>query len=160
MAGYRLNEKLSLERVEGGVSGGSHCCLSRNVTDQGYLTEPVTTRHHLEELALARNGKLAFGVLVAAVSWFQMRLEERERLEKLEFDELSKSASSSAQGLSHDRGAGGPSASPGRGEHDAMTGTAAGGQPRHFAGAGSRSAARPVRRPRCICYDDGNVRSS
>ncbi|MBI5385283.1 MAG: protease modulator HflK [Verrucomicrobia bacterium] len=33
------------------------------------------------------------GFLVAAVSAFQMRLEERERLEKLEFDELSKSAS-------------------------------------------------------------------
>jgi membrane protease subunit HflK len=39
---------------------------------------------------------IGIGVLVAAVSWFQMRLEERERLEKLEFDELSKSAASSA----------------------------------------------------------------
>jgi len=39
---------------------------------------------------------MGIGVLVAAVSWFQMRLEEREQLEKLEFDELSKSASSSA----------------------------------------------------------------
>ena len=28
------------------------------------------------------------GLLAALVSWFQMRLEERERLEKLEFDEL------------------------------------------------------------------------
>ena len=35
---------------------------------------------------------LGLGVLVAGVSWFQMRLEERERLEKLEFYELSKSA--------------------------------------------------------------------
>ena len=34
---------------------------------------------------------LGIGALVAAVSWFQMRLEERERLEKLEFDELIKS---------------------------------------------------------------------
>jgi modulator of FtsH protease HflK len=33
---------------------------------------------------------LGIGVLVAAVSWFQMRLEDRERLEKLEFDELAK----------------------------------------------------------------------
>jgi modulator of FtsH protease HflK len=33
---------------------------------------------------------LALGVLVAAVSWFQMRLEDRERLEKLEFDEVAK----------------------------------------------------------------------
>ncbi|MBI3853831.1 MAG: protease modulator HflK [Verrucomicrobia bacterium] len=39
---------------------------------------------------------LGLGVLVAAVSWFQMRLEESERLEKLEFDELAKSASRSA----------------------------------------------------------------
>src|SRR5689334_6587249 len=31
---------------------------------------------------------LGIGTLVAAVSWFQMRLEENERLEKLEFDEL------------------------------------------------------------------------
>jgi regulator of protease activity HflC (stomatin/prohibitin superfamily) len=36
------------------------------------------------------------GVLVAAVSWFQMRLEERERLEKLEFDELAKGKGGSA----------------------------------------------------------------
>src|SRR5271169_4310585 len=34
--------------------------------------------------------------LVAAVSWFQMRLEEREYLEKLEFDELARSAAGSA----------------------------------------------------------------
>ena len=33
---------------------------------------------------------LGLGVLVAAVSWFQMRLEDRERLEKLELDELAK----------------------------------------------------------------------
>jgi regulator of protease activity HflC (stomatin/prohibitin superfamily) len=34
---------------------------------------------------------LLLGALVAAVSWFQMRLEENERLEKLELDELVKS---------------------------------------------------------------------
>ena len=33
---------------------------------------------------------LGLGALVALVSWFQMRLEERERLEKLELDELSR----------------------------------------------------------------------
>lgn len=33
---------------------------------------------------------LGIGTLVAAVSWFQMRLEENERLEKLEFDELTR----------------------------------------------------------------------
>src|SRR5438477_4319250 len=39
---------------------------------------------------------LALGFLVAVVSYFQMRLEERERLEKLEFDELKKSRSATA----------------------------------------------------------------
>ena len=34
---------------------------------------------------------LGLGALVAFVSWFQMRLEENERLEKLELDELVKS---------------------------------------------------------------------
>jgi membrane protease subunit HflK len=39
---------------------------------------------------------LGLGTLVAAVSWFQMRLEQSERLEKLEFDELSKTHAESA----------------------------------------------------------------
>jgi len=39
---------------------------------------------------------LALGALVAAVSWFQMRLEASERLEKMELDELLKTHSSSA----------------------------------------------------------------
>ncbi len=39
---------------------------------------------------------LGLGFLVAAVSYFQMRLEERERLEQLEYDELKKSATSEA----------------------------------------------------------------
>ena len=39
---------------------------------------------------------LALGILVAAVSWFQMRLEESERLEKLELDELARSHGGSA----------------------------------------------------------------
>src|SRR5580692_6972748 len=39
---------------------------------------------------------MALGALVSAVSWFQMRLMERERIEKLEFDELTKSAASAA----------------------------------------------------------------
>lgn len=38
---------------------------------------------------------LGIGTLVAAVSWFQMRLEENERLEKLEFDELNRTKGSS-----------------------------------------------------------------
>ena len=44
--------------------------------------------------ALAAAFILATGFLVAIVSYFQMRLEERERLEKLEFEELVKSKSS------------------------------------------------------------------
>ena len=39
---------------------------------------------------------LGIGMLVAAVSWFQMRLEENERLEKLEFDELTRSKGGSS----------------------------------------------------------------
>jgi membrane protease subunit HflK len=39
---------------------------------------------------------LGIGALVSLVSWFQMRLEERESLEKLEFQELTKTAASSA----------------------------------------------------------------
>jgi regulator of protease activity HflC (stomatin/prohibitin superfamily) len=39
---------------------------------------------------------IGIGLLVAAVSWFQMRLEDRERLEKLELDELAKTHSGSA----------------------------------------------------------------
>jgi modulator of FtsH protease HflK len=37
---------------------------------------------------------LGLGVLVAFVSWFQMRLEERERLERLELEELARSRGS------------------------------------------------------------------
>src|SRR5579883_525782 len=39
---------------------------------------------------------LALGTLVAAVSWFQMRLEQSEKLEKLEFDELARTHGDSA----------------------------------------------------------------
>src|SRR5688572_12735234 len=39
---------------------------------------------------------LGIGLLTALVSYFQMRLEERERVEKLEFDELNKTKGSSA----------------------------------------------------------------
>src|SRR3954469_21681258 len=38
---------------------------------------------------------LGLGFLTAALSWFQMRLEEREKFEKLEFDELSKAKGAS-----------------------------------------------------------------
>jgi len=38
---------------------------------------------------------IAVGLLVAAVSWFQMRLEDSERLERLELDELARRHSGS-----------------------------------------------------------------
>ena len=37
---------------------------------------------------------LGAGALIALVSWFQMRLEDRERLEKFELDELARSKGS------------------------------------------------------------------
>ena len=39
---------------------------------------------------------LGIGTLVAIVSWFQMRLEENERLEKLEIDELARTKGGSS----------------------------------------------------------------
>lgn len=39
---------------------------------------------------------IGLGVLVAAVSWFQMRLEESERVEKLELEELARSRAETA----------------------------------------------------------------
>lgn len=47
---------------------------------------------------------IGIGVLVAAVSWFQMRLEERERLEKLEFDELARAKGSASLFEGQDEG--------------------------------------------------------
>jgi modulator of FtsH protease HflK len=47
---------------------------------------------------------LALGFLVTLVSYFQMRLSERERLERLEYDELTKSPSASAL-FNHEEGA-------------------------------------------------------
>jgi regulator of protease activity HflC (stomatin/prohibitin superfamily) len=39
---------------------------------------------------------VGYGFVVALVSWFQMRLEERERLERMEYEELTKARSTSA----------------------------------------------------------------
>ncbi|MFM1769909.1 MAG: hypothetical protein RJA22_2438 [Verrucomicrobiota bacterium] len=41
------------------------------------------------------SGFLLLGVLLGLISWFQMRLEERERVEKLEFDEVSRGGTAS-----------------------------------------------------------------
>lgn len=50
----------------------------------------VAARYVKSASALVAGVLLAVGFLVALVSYFQMRLEERERLEKLEFDELNR----------------------------------------------------------------------
>lgn len=39
---------------------------------------------------------IGFGVVIALVSWFHMRLEEQERLEQLEFEEVNRGAASSS----------------------------------------------------------------
>ena len=75
--------------------------MERNIQKNGLINLLVLLVVGVAGLAVARlTNSLAgqvgtvflfVGVLVAAVSWFQMRLEERERLEKLEFDELVKS---------------------------------------------------------------------
>ncbi|MFM2296058.1 MAG: Modulator of FtsH protease HflK [Verrucomicrobiota bacterium] len=51
-------------------------------------------KHSLSLAALAASIALGFGALVAAVGWFQMRLEDRERLEKYELDELARTRGS------------------------------------------------------------------
>ncbi len=53
-------------------------------------------RHAESASALIGTAFLALGFLVAAVSYIQMRLEERERLERLEIEELKKARSDSA----------------------------------------------------------------
>jgi regulator of protease activity HflC (stomatin/prohibitin superfamily) len=80
--------------------------MERSIQKNGLINLLVLLAVGLGDLAVARYANslagqvnilfLGIGVLVAATSWFQMRLEERERLEKLELDELAKSHGSSA----------------------------------------------------------------
>jgi len=79
--------------------------MDRKIQKNGLINLLLLLTVGVAGLAVARYGHLlagqvsalfiGFGVLVAAVSWFQMRLEEGERLEKLELDELAKSAARS-----------------------------------------------------------------
>ena len=74
--------------------------MERSIQKNGLINLLVLLAVGVAGLAVARYANslagqvsvlfLGMGVLVAAVSWFQMRLEERERLEKLELDELAK----------------------------------------------------------------------
>src|SRR5580765_7633506 len=79
--------------------------MERNIQKNGLINLFVLLVVAVAGFAVARfansltgqvtSGFLVLGVLIAAVSWFQMRLEERERLEKLEFDEITKTGSGS-----------------------------------------------------------------
>ena len=74
--------------------------MERSIQKNGLINLLVLLAVGVAGLAVARYANslagqvsilfLGIGVLVAAVSWFQMRLEDRERLEKLELDELAK----------------------------------------------------------------------
>jgi regulator of protease activity HflC (stomatin/prohibitin superfamily) len=80
--------------------------MERSIQKNGLINLLVLLAVGVAGLAVARFANslagqvtvlfLGLGVLVAAVSWFQMRLEDRERLEKLELDELAKTHSGSA----------------------------------------------------------------
>ncbi|HNQ89271.1 MAG TPA: protease modulator HflK [Verrucomicrobiota bacterium] len=54
----------------------------------------LVARYAHSAAGLVTSAFLGLGFLVAAVSYFQMRLEHRERMEQLEFDELRRTASS------------------------------------------------------------------
>jgi membrane protease subunit HflK len=79
--------------------------MPRNLTRIGLVNLVLLLLAGSTGLLLARQGGsfagqagMAFfgcGILVAILSWFQMRLEERERLEKLELEELARSAKGS-----------------------------------------------------------------
>ncbi|MCU0788229.1 MAG: hypothetical protein MUC91_08580, partial [Verrucomicrobia bacterium] len=79
--------------------------MDRNLQKSGVVNLLVLLGVGVAAFVVARMGQslsgqmaaffTGIGALVAAVSWFQMRLEDRERLEKLEFDELNRSKSSS-----------------------------------------------------------------
>jgi modulator of FtsH protease HflK len=74
--------------------------MERNIQRNGLVNLAVLLVVGIASYAVSRYANLfagqvatlllGLGVLVAAVSWFQMRLEERERLEKLEFDEITR----------------------------------------------------------------------
>ena len=75
--------------------------MERNLQKNGLINLLTLLAAGVTAFAVARFGNsmagqvsvlfLGISLLVAAVSWFQMRLEESERLEKLEFDEMSRS---------------------------------------------------------------------
>jgi modulator of FtsH protease HflK len=79
--------------------------MQRNIQKNGAINLALLFLIAVAAFAVARSsnvlaGQIAavfvvLGALAAIVSWFQMRLEERERLERLEFDELARGGASS-----------------------------------------------------------------
>ena len=80
--------------------------MERSIQKNGLINLLVLLAVGVAGFAVARSGNslggqvslvfIGLGILVAAVSWFQMRLEDNERLEKLELDELAKGGAGSA----------------------------------------------------------------
>src|SRR5262245_30801161 len=80
--------------------------MERNTQSNGLLNLFALLAAALGTFAVARYagsqsgqvaaGFLGLGLLIAAVSWFQMRLGERERLEKLEYDEVTRGSGGSS----------------------------------------------------------------
>jgi HflK protein len=60
------------------------------------VVSAALARHAQSAAGLVGTAFLAIGFLAAAVSYFQMRLEDRERLERIEVEELKKARSDSA----------------------------------------------------------------
>jgi len=79
--------------------------MERNIQKNGLINVLILLASGASAFAVARYGNslsgqvsvlfLGISLLVAAISWFQMRLESRERLEKLEFEEMAKSRGNS-----------------------------------------------------------------
>src|SRR6058998_1159062 len=80
--------------------------MERNIQKNGIINLLVLLVVGVAGFAVARYSNslaglvslvfIGLGLLVAAVSWFQMRLEDRERLEKLELDELTRGVAGSS----------------------------------------------------------------
>jgi membrane protease subunit HflK len=78
--------------------------MERNIQKNGLVNLVILLLTSVASLTVARYTHslagevvcmfLGLGVLIAGVSWFQMRLEEQERLERMEYEELARGADS------------------------------------------------------------------